>query len=354
MPRAKAIIRLPRIASSGTLATMIRVAILGFWHVHAADYAAEALAHPGMEIVGAWDDDATRGRTRAAELDVAFHDSLDDLLARPDVDGVIVTTATNAHPDVITAAAKAGKHVFTEKVLALTPAEARRIVETVDASNVKLTVSLPRLADGYTIAIRDVLASGRLGDVTEVRCRLAHDGAVGDGWLPAQFFDPVEAGGGALVDLGCHPLYLTRLFLGGMPETVSAVYGHVTGRAVEDNAVVTMRHASGAVAVAETGFVTPRSPFSIEINGTAGSLLYGGAQPRLLVHDTSTSRDDDWTELPIPSAAPSPLEQWASHIVDGSTATENIALALDLTTLVDAANTGARTGREQRLGPRQD
>ena len=97
-----------------------------------------------------------------------------------------------------------------------------------------------------------------------MRCRLAHDGAVGDGWLPPQFFDPVEAGGGALVDLGCHPVYLTRLFLGGMPETVSAVYGHVTGRAVEDNAVVTMRHATGAVAIAETGFVTPRSPFSIE------------------------------------------------------------------------------------------
>jgi 1,5-anhydro-D-fructose reductase (1,5-anhydro-D-mannitol-forming) len=333
---------------------MIRVAILGFWHVHAADYAAEALAHPGVDIVAAWDDHTTRGRARAAELDVTFHDDLGDLLARPDVDGVIVTTATNAHPDVITAAAKAGKHVFTEKVLALTPADARRIVETVNASNVKLTVSLPRLADGYTLAIRDVLASGRLGDVTEVRCRLAHDGAVGDGWLPAQFFDPVEAGGGALVDLGCHPLYLTRLFLGGMPETVSAVYGHVTSRAVEDNAVVTMHYASGAVAIAETGFVTPRSPFTIEINGTTGSLLYGGAQPRLFVHDTNSSRDDDWTELPIPPAAPSPLEQWAGHIADGSTATENIALALELTTLVDAANTAARTGREQTLGPRHD
>jgi predicted dehydrogenase len=332
---------------------MIRVAILGFWHVHAADYAREALAHPGMEIVAAWDDDTTRGRARAADLDVAFHESLDDLLARPDVDGVIVTTATNAHPAVITAAAKAGKHVFTEKVLALTPADAQRIVDTVTASDVKLVVSLPRLAHGYTIAIREVLASGRLGDVTAVRCRLAHDGALGDGWLPPQFFDPVEAGGGALVDLGCHPVYLTRLFLGGMPDSVSAVYGHVTGRAVEDNAVVTMRRASAAVAVAETGFVTPRSPFSIEIHGTRGSLLYGGAQPRPRVQDTTAPRDD-WTEVPVPASASSPLEQWVGHIVDGSTATENIALALDLTVLVDAANTAARTGREQAIAVGQD
>src|SRR3954451_22759812 len=185
---------------------MIRVAILGFWHVHAADYAAEARAHPGIEIVAAWDDDTARGRARSAELGVLFHEDLAELLARSDVNGVIVTTPTRLHPEVITAAAKAGKHVFTEKVLALTPADAHRIVDTVNASGVKLTVSMPRLAHGYTIAIREVLASRRLGYVTQVRCRFAHDGALGNAWLPAQFFDPDEAGGGALVDLGCHPL----------------------------------------------------------------------------------------------------------------------------------------------------
>jgi predicted dehydrogenase len=122
---------------------------------------------------------------------------------------------------------------------------------------------------------------------------------------------------------------------------------------VEDNAVVMMRRASAAVAVAETGFVTPRSPFSIEIHGTRGSLLYGGAQPRLRVQDTTAPRDD-WTEVPVPASASSPLEQWVGHIVDGSTATENIALALDLTVLVDAANTAARTGREQAIAVGQD
>ena len=249
--------------------------------------------------MAAWDDDAGRGRPRAADLGVAFHDDLAELLARDDVDGVIVTTRTNAHPEVITAAAKAGKHVFTEKVLALTPADARAIVDAVDANGVKLTVSLPRLAHGYTIAIRDVLASGRLGEVTQVRCRLSHDGAVGPRWLPAQFFDPVEAGGGALADLGCHPLYLTRLFLGGMPESVSAAYGHVTGRAVEDNAVVILRRSTGALGIAETGFVNPRSPFSIEVHGTRGSLLYGTPEARLLVQRHEADRDE-WTEIPIP------------------------------------------------------
>jgi 1,5-anhydro-D-fructose reductase (1,5-anhydro-D-mannitol-forming) len=323
---------------------VIRLAILGFWHVHAGDYATEAQDHPDTQIVAAWDEDAARGTIRASELGVPFHEDLAAVLARSDVDGVIVTTRTSAHPQVIVAAAEAGKHIFTEKVLALTPADARQIVAAVERAGVRLVVSLPRLSDGYTLAIQEVLASGRLGDVTQVRCRLSHDGAIGRRWLPDQFFDPDEAGGGALVDLGCHPLYLTRTFLGAMPVAVSAEYGHVTGRAVDDNAVAILRSRSGALGIAEAGFVNPSSPFTIEVHGTKGSLLYGTPEPRLLVRDSPRGTDAAWTELPIPASRPSPFEQWVSHIVEGTQATENIALALDLTTLVEAADRSARSG----------
>jgi predicted dehydrogenase len=185
--------------------------------------------------------------------------------------------------------------------------------------------------------------------VTQVRCRLAHDGAVGRQWLPARFFDPDEAGGGALVDLGCHPLYLTRLFLGGMPERVSAEYGRVTGRAVDDNAVAVLQHESGALGIAETGFVNPASPFTIEIHGTTGSLLYGTPEPRLVVRIASARADGDWEEIPVPDDGPTPFEQWLAHIARGTRATENIALALDLTTLVEAADRSARSGTAVRI-----
>jgi 1,5-anhydro-D-fructose reductase (1,5-anhydro-D-mannitol-forming) len=324
---------------------VIRVAILSFWHVHAADYTREARAHPRTEVVAVWDEDADRGRAKANELGVTFHADLPELLARTDVDAVVVTTPTRAHRDVIVAAAKARKHIFTEKVLALTPAECRAILAAVDRAGVKLTVSLPRLADGYTVATREILADGRLGEITLVRVRLSHDGAVGRRWLPARFFDPDEAGGGALIDLGCHPMYLTRLFLGGMPDRVSASYGHVTGKPVEDNAVALLHYPSGAIGVVEAGFVNPHSPFTIEVHGTEGSLLYGTPEARLLVRTTPQGRDDAWTELPLPDRAPGPFDQWVGHIEAGTTATENIALAVDLTTLMDAANRSARSGR---------
>jgi predicted dehydrogenase len=332
---------------------VIRLAILGFWHVHAADYTAEALSHPQTEIVAAWDEDAARGEARARELGAQFHADLAELLARSDVDGVIVTTRTSAHPEVIVAAADAGKHIYTEKVLALAPADAQRIVEVVERNGVKLTVSLPRLAHGYTLAIRELLASGELGEVTQVRCRLSHDGALGRRWLPGHFFDPDEAGGGALVDLGCHPLYLTRLFLGGMPESVSAEYGHVTGHAVDDNAAAILRHRTGALGIAETGFVNPHSPFTIEVHGTNGSLMYGTPEPRLLMRSTARSGDDAWTELPIPDSGPTPFESWVLNILEDTKATENVALALDLTVLVDAANRSALAGTAVRIGPPQ-
>jgi predicted dehydrogenase len=329
---------------------MIRLAILGFWHVHADDYAREAQEHPRTEIVAAWDEDPQRGGARAKSLGARFHTNLAELLARPDVDGVIVTTPTQAHRDVIVAAAQAGKHIFTEKVLALTPAECRAILAAVERSGVKLAVSLPRLADGYTLATRKILADKRLGDVTLVRVRLSHDGAVGRRWLPELFFDPEQAGGGALIDLGCHPMYLTRLFLGGMPDRLTASYGHVTGRAVEDNAVALLHYPSGAIGVVEAGFVNPHSPFTIEVHGTEGSLLYGTPEARLLVKSRPQGRDDKWTELPLPDRAPGPFDQWVSHIEQDTLATENIALAVDLTTLMDAANRSARTGKTVRLG----
>jgi 1,5-anhydro-D-fructose reductase (1,5-anhydro-D-mannitol-forming) len=330
---------------------VIRLAILGFWHVHAKDYAAEAQVNPRTEIVAAWDEDAARGEARAQELGAQFHSDLAELLARPDVDGVIVTTRTSAHPEVIVAAAEAGKHIYTEKVLALAPADAQRIVDVMARAGVKLTVSLPRLSHGYTLAIRELLASGELGEVTQVRCRLSHDGAIGRRWLPGQFFDPDEAGGGALVDLGCHPLYLTRLFLGGMPESVSAEYGRVTGHAVDDNAAAVLRHRTGALGIAETGFVNAYSPFTIEVHGTTGSLLYGTPEPRLLLCSTNRGSAEAWTELPIPDSGPTPFESWVSNILEDTESVENVALALDLTILVDAANRSALTGTAVRLGP---
>jgi predicted dehydrogenase len=82
---------------------VFRVAVLSFWHIHAKDYALQAEEHPGTEITAVWDENGERGQAEAAERGVPFHDDLEGLLSREDVDGVIVTTPTVAHREVIPA-----------------------------------------------------------------------------------------------------------------------------------------------------------------------------------------------------------------------------------------------------------
>lgn len=327
---------------------MIRVAMLSYWHVHAWDYTRQAQSHPDVTISAVWDELPARGVAAAEKLGVPFYESLDDLLASPEIDAVIVDAPTSMHREVMVASARAGKHIFTEKVLAPTLAEANQIIAAADQAHVTLTVSLPRLSEGYTAAIASLIAQGALGEPTLVRTRLAHNGALRteqnpDGWLPPHFYDSDQCRGGAMIDLGCHPMYLAHHFL-GLPETVNAHYGYLTGRAVEDNAVVTLGYANGALAVVEAGFVTPASPFTIEVHGTRTSLIFQAPPPALRVRGV-----DGWVEQEIPESSPLPFVQWVDHIQRGARHTANVQAALALTMLMEAANLSAATGRQVRL-----
>ncbi len=317
----------------------MNVAVLGCWHVHAKDYARSAAAHPDTTLVAAWDHDPALGRPLAEDFGIEYTDDLDALLAREDVHAVTITTETTAHQEVISKALAAGKHVFTEKLLAPTVEEAERLVAQAADAGLALVVSLPRLYHGYTLAIGDVLRSGDLGTITYARVRLSHDGAVhgGDpGWLPDRFFDPVPSVGGALTDLGCHPVYLTQLFLGAEPRTVRAVYASVTGRAVEDHAVVTVGYDDGRIGVVEAGFVSGDA-FTIDVHGTEGSVHYTDDGGRL----THRRPDGRVEQLDVPADAPDAFAQWVRHAAAGTHATENLERAVDLTRLVVRANTAA-------------
>lgn len=332
---------------------MIRIGKISYWHVHAWDYTKQAQEHPDTEIVAVWDENPQRGKEAADKQGAEFHESLDEMLGRDDIDGVIVDAPTRMHRDVMLKAAAAGKHIFTEKVLAPTLQEANEILEAVKRHNVKLTVSLPRLNDGYTLAIREILNQELLGKITLVRVRLSHNGATA-GWLPDHFYKLEDTLGGALIDLGCHPMYLTRLFLQQAPVEVKAEYGYVTGKEVEDNAVATLSTPSGAIGIVEAGFVNSFSPFCIEIHGTDGTLLYGTPEEKLLIRTTRKEEyRDGWVELPVPGPRESAFDQWVGHIQNGTTADENVAYALELTKLMEAANQSARERRGIRLSDLQ-
>ena len=318
------------------------VAILGFWHVHGDDYARTVAAHPLTEIAVVWDDDEERGRAAAERYGVAFEPDLDAIFARGDIAAVTVTTSTAAHDDIIARALSAGVHVFTEKLLAGTVEGSERLIELAQQHGASLSISLPRLTEAATLTALRHLESGALGDLTYARVRLAHNGSV-QGWLPGRFYDREAAIGGALTDLGCHAVYLSRLFLGGDPESVSAVYGHVTGEELEDNAVVTTRYANGAIGVIEASNVTTPGAFLFELRGTAGTIIFGIGGERMIAKGDSFD-PEQWTELELDDAAPGPFDRWIASIESGEPDRMLQDAALGLTRLVAAANASAERG----------
>ncbi|OCT11635.1 oxidoreductase [Paenibacillus pectinilyticus] len=333
----------------------MKVAMLSFWHVHAGDYAKQVDEHPDTEIVAVWDEIAERGQREAEKRGVTFYASLDELLANQDIEAVVVDTPTNLHRDVMIAAAQAGKHIFTEKVIAPTLREVNEILAAVEKAGITLTVSLPRLNSVSTLAIQEIVEKELLGQITLVRTRLSHNGGISttanpNGWLPQHFYNAEQCGGGALIDLGCHPMYLNRLLL-GLPVAVSASYGYVTGREVEDNAVSLLQYENGALGIVEAGFVNAFSPFVIEVHGTAGSVLYSEHDGRILLRTSKLEgAADQWQAYEsLAEAKPTAFDQWVAHIQNGTKATENIGLAVDLTKLMEASNLSVSSKSQVRL-----
>lgn len=324
----------------------IGVGIVGFWHVHADDYARQAREHPGTRVVAGWDADPELRAEGTARLGIDAAASLDELLARSDVDAITVTTATADHTEVITRAIRAGVHVFTEKLLAPTVAECEALIAEARAAGVALVVSLPRLADPAVATAASLIDAGTLGTVTYARVRMAHDGWLG-GWLPERFADPVAAIGGAFADLGCHPAYLVQRFLGARPVRVTAAYGSVTAHAVEDNAVVVAEYANGALGVAEASFVTTPGASAFEVRGTEGSLLFGFGREELV--GKGGALGEQWTVV-SPAAAPqAPFELWVDAIGGEADVAANQRAAVELTHFVVAANQAAASGRATEM-----
>ncbi|MBY6037587.1 Gfo/Idh/MocA family oxidoreductase [Fictibacillus nanhaiensis] len=338
---------------------MVNVALLSKWHVHAVDYAREAQENEEISIKMVWDEDHERGETWGKELNVPFVRDLEAVLSNPEIDGVILTTPTNQHKDIIIAAANHGKHIFTEKVLAFSIDDCEEIFAAVEENNVKLMLSLPRLTESSYLYAQDVVNEGLLGDITYIRCRVAHNGAVPskenpNGWLPEHFYKKEECGGGALIDLGAHPIYLTNR-LGGKVKAVSGRLNHFYKHEVDDNAVVMVEYESGAMGMIETGFLSFGSPQQLELYGTEGTLMIEGDNVRLKSKSFTT---EEWfTPAQLPHPLPSAMKQWVASIEGGINPVITKEDMLNLTAINEAAARSSKEGRRvllSELGIKQE
>ena len=162
--------------------------------------------------------DAERARSVAAELGIPrAHGSYEALLADSGVDAVYIPLPNNLHPEWVIAAARAGKHVLCEKPLAMTVVEAERMVEAADQAGVRLMEAFMYRLHPSWAAMREIVASGRLGELVAVQSWFSYFNDDADNIRNIR-----AAGGGALYDIGCYNVNLSRMLFGAEPVRVQA------------------------------------------------------------------------------------------------------------------------------------
>jgi len=254
----------------------VRVGIIGCGKI-AATHALALSRLAEADLVACCDRSEERARALAAEHGAphVFADA-GELLGSGLVDAVHVCTPHPDHAAVVTAAAGAGVHVLCEKPIAVTLAEADRMIGAAERAGVKLGVVFQRRFWPAAQRIRRLLDEGRLGRPTLAECAVRI-------WRSPEYFaaDPwrgrwATEGGGVLMNQAVHALDLFQWFMGPAVE-VSGRYAtlrHAGLIDVEDTAVAAVRFASGALGtVLAASTVAPGFGYRVAVHGDRGATV---------------------------------------------------------------------------------
>jgi predicted dehydrogenase len=287
----------------------LRVAVVGCGNI-AEPYTRNLVTFPQVEVLGYTDLDLTRAEALAAKYGGRVYPALDAVLADPAVDLVVNLTIHHAHYPVSKAVLEAGKHLMSEKPLALTYAEAAELVRLAEARGLRLGgTPFTFLGEGPQTAMK-LVREGRLGTV-RVAYAEVNWGRI-ETWHPnpAPFYDV-----GPLYDVGVYPLMLLSAIFGPARQVQS--YGRViypdrvTKRgepftvATPDFAVTMVEFGGGALARLTTNFyvLNKASQQGIELHGDLGSLqLTNWQEPNGVVRLAPFG--EPYAEVPLLREAP--------------------------------------------------
>ncbi len=221
-----------------------------------------------------------------------------EVVADPRVDLVDITTPNHLHAEMAIAAAQAGKHIYCEKPLATTSAEAARIVAAVEASGVTSIVGFNYLKNPGQAFARQLIESGELGEITLFRGTFDQDFLANPDVPFSWRLDRALAGTGALGDLGSHTIAFAQFLVGDILEVCGLNATKVTERVVpasgsgyaataqsdaekravenEDIMEFLIRFENGAIGTIGTSRIGMGRKLGLtyEIQGTQGSLFY--------------------------------------------------------------------------------
>jgi predicted dehydrogenase len=244
----------------------VRVGVIGCGTIAYWAHLRSLRALPGATLIAAADPDPA-ARARAAQLaGVPIHDDAAELLARHDVDAVIISAPTALHADLTIAAALAGKHVYVEKPVAMDAKNARRAADAVARAGVVGAVGFSFRHHPAHQRARALLESQQIGRVHAVQTAFCEP--IAPEHMP-EWKRQRATGGGALLDLASHHVDLLRWLLADEVDVVSARI--VSQRTEDDTASLTLLMRSGVVVQSYASFCA--GPVDVlEVIGERGAL----------------------------------------------------------------------------------
>lgn len=247
-----------------------------------------------LELVGVADIVPERATAAGDTYGVPWFTSLEAMLAGVECDIVVVATPSGLHPEHGVIAAKAGKHVVTEKPMAISLEGADMLIAACDANNVRLFVVKQNRLNAPIQLVKRAIEKGRFGKIFTANCTVR--------WArPQEYYDQAPwrgtwaLDGGAFMNQASHYVDLMQWLI-GEPESVVAITATQARRIeAEDSGAAVVRFRSGALGVFDVTMLTyPKNlEGSLTILGERGSIKVGGTAVNRIEQWLFADYDDD-------------------------------------------------------------
>ncbi len=292
------------------MATKAKVGIIGCGNIFPA-YIKGSSKFDILDVVACADQIPERAEARANEFNIPKALTVEQMLNDSDIDVVINLTIPVAHSDVSLAAIEAGKHIYSEKPLALTREAGKAIVSSAKAQGVRVGCAPDTFLGGGLQTCRKLIDDGVIGEPVAATAFMLSHGV--EAWHPNPDFY-YKVGGGPMFDMG--PYYLTALvhLLGpirrvtgstriSFPEriaTTEALNGHRIDVEVPTHVTGVLDFSSGAIATMITSFdVWAHNLPRIEIYGSKGTLSVPDPNTFLGPVKVKLGGETEWREIPL-------------------------------------------------------
>ena len=261
---------------------MFGIGIIGCGKIAQVRHIPEYNDNPDAKLVAFYDLNAARAKALAEQYGGRAYESVEALLADPNVDAVSVCSANASHAEITVAALEAGKHVLCEKPMT-TLADCECMVSAAKKSGKRLMIDQNQRLAGAHVKARELIEQGEIGRVITFATAFRHGGPETWSIDPGQstwFFDKKRAAMGAMADLGVHKTDLIQYLIGQTVDEVEAQlctldkkFSDGSPITVDDNAFCIYHMDGGAVGTMIASWTNygPEDNSTV-INGTEGVL----------------------------------------------------------------------------------